>query len=128
MSDELAFTPALELAERVRGGDVTPVELTQLYLDRIERLDAQLNAYVTVDAAGALAAAARAVPGDAPFAGVPISIKDLNDVAGMRTTYSTKAFAGNVPRGRRGGRAAHPRRPASSSSARRTRRSSGRSR
>ena len=99
MSDELAFTPALELAARVRAHEVSPVELTQLYLERIERLDPQLNAYVTVDADGAFAAAreAEASPSDVPFRGVPISIKDLNETAGLRTTYSTKAYAQFVP-------------------------------
>ncbi len=99
MSDELAFTPALELAARVRAREVSPVELTQLFLERIERLDPQLNAYVTVDAEGALAAAreAEASPSDAPFHGVPIPIKDLNETAGLRTTYSTKAYARFVP-------------------------------
>ena len=99
MSDELAFTPALELAARVRARKVSPVELTQLYLERIERIDPQLNAYVTVDAEGALAAAraAEASPSDAPFHGVPIPIKDLSETAGLRTTYSTKAYARFVP-------------------------------
>jgi Asp-tRNA(Asn)/Glu-tRNA(Gln) amidotransferase A subunit family amidase len=99
LSDELAFTPALELAARVRAHEVSPVELTQLYLARIERLDPQLNAYVTVDADGALAAAraAEASPSDVPFHGVPIPIKDLNETAGLRTTYSTKAYAQFVP-------------------------------
>ena len=99
MTDELAFAPALELAARVRARGVSPVELAQLYLDRIARLDPQLNAYVTVDADGALAAAraAEATPSDAPFHGVPISVKDLHETAGLRTTYSTKALANNVP-------------------------------
>jgi amidase len=99
MSDELAFTPALELAAQVRAREVSPVELVELYLERIERLDPQLNAYVTVDAEGALAAAraAEATPSDAPFHGVPTSIKDLSETAGLRTTYSTKAYAANVP-------------------------------
>jgi len=99
VSDELAFAPALELAARVRAHEVSPVELTQLYLERIERLDPRLNAYVTVDADGALAVAreAEASPSDAPFRGVPISIKDLNETAGLRTTYSTKAYAQFVP-------------------------------
>jgi amidase len=95
VSDELAFTSALELARMVREREVTPVELVELYLDRIERLDLQLNSYVTVDAEGALAAAHE--PRDGPFGGVPISIKDLSETAGLRTTYSTKAFAENVP-------------------------------
>ena len=97
--DELAFAPALELAARVRARDVSPVELVELYLERIDRLDPQLNAYVTVDAEGALAAAraAEAAPADAPFHGLPIPIKDLNETAGLRTTYSTKAYRDNVP-------------------------------
>jgi Asp-tRNA(Asn)/Glu-tRNA(Gln) amidotransferase A subunit family amidase len=99
VTDELAFASALDLAARVRARDVSPVELTQLYLDRIERLDGQLNAFVTVDADGALAAAraAEASPSDGPFHGVPIPIKDLNETAGLRTTYSTKTYANNVP-------------------------------
>jgi Asp-tRNA(Asn)/Glu-tRNA(Gln) amidotransferase A subunit family amidase len=99
MSDQLAFTPALELAAQVRAREVSPVELAELYLERIERLDPQLNAYVTVDAEGALAAAraAQATPSDAPFHGVPTSIKDLTDTAGLRTTYSAQAYAANVP-------------------------------
>ena len=100
MTDGLAFASALELAERVRAHDVSPVELTELYLERIERLDPQLNAFVTVDAEGALAAAraAESSQSDAPFHGVPTAIKDLNETAGLRTTYSTKAYANNVPR------------------------------
>jgi amidase len=99
MSDELAFAPALELAARVRAREVSPVELVELYLARIDRLDPQLNSYVTVDADGALAAAraAESASPEAPFHGVPISIKDLNETAGLRTTYSTKAYANNVP-------------------------------
>jgi Asp-tRNA(Asn)/Glu-tRNA(Gln) amidotransferase A subunit family amidase len=95
LTDELAFAPALEQAARVRAGDVSPLELVDLYLERIERLDPELNAYVTVDAEGARAAAAD--PADGPFRGVPIPIKDLNETAGLRTTYSCKAFADHVP-------------------------------
>ena len=94
-SDELAFAPALHLAELVRKGEVSPLELAQLYLARIERLNPELNAYVTVDDAAVLASASQQHEG--PFAGVPISIKDLNQTAGLRTTYSTKALAQNVP-------------------------------
>ena len=97
--DELAFAPALDLAERVRAREVSPVELAELYLDRIARLDRQLNAYVTVDAEGATAAAhaAEASTPGGPFHGVPISVKDLSQTAGLRTTYSTKARRDNVP-------------------------------
>jgi amidase len=96
LSDDLAFAPALEQAALVRTGDVSPLELVELYLERIERLDPKLNAYVTVDADGARAAAG--APLDGPFAGVPIPIKDLNETAGLRTTYSCRAFADYVPK------------------------------
>ncbi len=92
---DLAFAPALTQAELVRRGDVTPLELVDLYLERIERLDPELNAFVTVDAEGARAAARAPRPG--PFSGVPIAIKDLTETAGLRTTLSSKAFANNVP-------------------------------
>jgi amidase len=97
-SDELAFADALELAARVRAREVAPVELADLYLRRIERLDPQLGAFVTVDADGVLAAAREAAAvSDAPFHGVPLPIKDLHETAGLRTTYSSKAFADYVP-------------------------------
>jgi amidase len=90
LSDELAFASALDLAARVHAHEVSPAELTALYLERIERLDPQVNAFVTVvDEPEA--------PRDGPFHGVPIPIKDLNETAGIRTTYSCKAFARNVP-------------------------------
>jgi len=57
VSDDVAFAPALDLAARVSAGELSPVELVELYLERIERIDPELNAYVTVDAEGALAAA-----------------------------------------------------------------------
>jgi len=95
VTEDLAFTPALEQAALVRAGEVSSLELVDLYLERIERIDPQLSAYVTVDADGARAAARAPAPG--PFTGVPIPIKDLDETAGLRTTYSCKAFAANVP-------------------------------
>jgi amidase len=92
---DLAFASALEQAALVRRGEVSSLELVDLYLERIERLDPQLNAFVTVDADGARTAARS--PADGPFAGVPIPIKDLTETAGLRTTYSCKAFADHVP-------------------------------
>jgi amidase len=91
----LAFLPALEQARRVRDGEVSSRELVELYLDRIERLDPELNAYVTVVAEEALEAAESPPPG--PFSGVPLPIKDLVETAGIRTTFSCKAFADFVP-------------------------------
>ena len=96
---ELAFLSATEQARLVRAGEVSSVELVQLYLDRIERLDPDLNAYVTVRGDEALAdARACDEAGDgAPFRGVPIALKDLAATKGIRTTYSCRAFADNVP-------------------------------
>ena len=91
----LAFLPALEQARLVREGEVSPRELVELYLRRIERLDPALNAYVTVVADQALAWADSPPPG--PFSGVPLPIKDLVETAGIRTTFSSRAFADYVP-------------------------------
>ena len=91
------FTPAVDLAAAVRRKDVSPVELVDLYLDRVDRLDGRLNAFchrADDDVRKAASAAADAVvtasPGDlGPFHGVPLPIKDLVDVAGWPTTYGS---------------------------------------
>ncbi|MFO7571395.1 MAG: amidase family protein [Gaiellaceae bacterium] len=96
---DLAFTTATEQAGLIRSGAVSAAELVELYLARIERLDPELNAYVTVRAEEALAEAraADAAPSGAPFHGVPIAIKDLTPTAGARTTFSSRAYAEFVP-------------------------------
>lgn len=96
---ELAFLSAVEQARLVRNGDLSSVELVELYLERIARLDPALNAFVTVCGEEALAAAtaADASPDGSPFHGVPIAIKDLAATAGIRTTYSSHAYAEYVP-------------------------------
>ena len=75
--DGVAFLTATEQAELVRRGEVSPVELVETYLERIERLDPELNAYVTICADEALTAAIGELP-DGPFRGVPLPIKDLD--------------------------------------------------
>jgi amidase len=96
---DLAFASALEQARLVRQGEVTSRELVELSLARIAQLDPQLNAFVTVCADEALARAEEIDAGalEAPFAGVPIGVKDLTPTAGVRTTYSSRAFADNTP-------------------------------
>ena len=96
---ELAFVSAVEQARLVRCGEVSSTELVQLSLERIDALDGALNAFVTVCADEALAAAASidSASGDEPFRGVPIGIKDLAATAGIRTTYSSNAYAQYVP-------------------------------
>jgi amidase len=96
---ELAFVSAVEQARLVRCGEVSSVELVSSALERIGRIDPALNAFVTVCAEEALAVAQHidASPDDAPFRGVPIAVKDLAATAGIRTTYSSRAYADYVP-------------------------------
>jgi amidase len=91
----LAFLTALEQARLVRDGEVSSSELVEEYLERIERFDGELNAYVTVRADEARAEARSPRPG--PFSGVPLPVKDLAETAGIRTTFSSRAFADYVP-------------------------------
>ncbi|MGY1637602.1 amidase [Geodermatophilus sp. SYSU D00742] len=94
---------ALEQAAAVRAGEVSPTELVEHALRRIEALDAGLGAFLTVTPERALAAARQAEQrlrrgGDLPpLLGVPTAIKDLNNTAGVRTTFGSAVFADNVP-------------------------------
>jgi amidase len=94
---ELAFAGLARQAELIRAGDVSSRELVELYLERIERLDPELNAYRVVMAERALAEADQAdarrrSDGDRPLLGVPIALKDNVDVAGEVTTHGTSAY------------------------------------
>ncbi len=97
MSDDLAFAGAAKQAKMVRAGEVSPRELVQLYLDRIARLDPQLNAFRVVLGERALLEAeqaeARLRAGDErPLLGVPIALKDNQGLAGELTCNGTDAF------------------------------------
>jgi amidase len=97
MSAEVAFAGAAKQAEMVRAGEASPSELVRLCLDRIARLDPQLNSFRTVFAEKALLEAeqaeARLKAGEGrPLLGVPVAIKDCVDVAGDVTTYGTDGF------------------------------------
>jgi amidase len=103
-SNDLAYLPALEQARLIRDGELSPVELAEIYLERIDKLNPSLGAYLTVTADIALAQAKeaeRAVSsGDdelSPLHGTSVSIKDLIDTAGVRTTEGAKAFSSRVP-------------------------------
>jgi amidase len=96
--DDIAFAGAAAQAEMVRAGEVSPTELVKLSLDRIARLDSQLNSFRKVFAEKALLEAeqaeARIKAGDErPLLGVPIAIKDEVDVAGEINTHGTDAFS-----------------------------------
>ena len=97
-SSDLMFTPAGDLAARVRGGELSARELVQASLDRIAALDGDLNAFVEVDGEHALAAADEIQPGDVrPFAGVPIAIKSNVPVEGLCMDFGSKFLAGHRP-------------------------------
>ena len=96
---DLAFTPIAEQARLIRAGELSPRELVETYLQRIEQLDPQLNAWRTVYAERALAEADQAAArlkagegsGERPLLGVPVAIKDSTDVGGDVTTHGTGA-------------------------------------
>ena len=90
---DLLYRPAGQLAALVRSGEISARELVAASLERIEALDGQINAFVHVDAEGALATAAAIGRDDPrPFAGVPIAIKDNEPVAGMPLTLCAPLF------------------------------------
>jgi Asp-tRNA(Asn)/Glu-tRNA(Gln) amidotransferase A subunit family amidase len=99
---EICFVPATALAAAIRARTLSPVDIVDAVLARIEALNPRLNAFVTVDADGARAAARAAetavmrggpLP---PLHGLPVPIKDLEPVAGLRCTYGSRFFKDNV--------------------------------
>jgi amidase len=97
---------ALDQAAAVRTGEVSPVELVDHYLTRIDRLSARLGAFVTVTEEAARAQAkeaeqavtgARGIGDLPPLHGVPTAIKDLNLTASVRTTLGSRLYADFVP-------------------------------
>src|SRR2546425_7433170 len=104
MTDEdLCFTPTTRLISLIRRRQVSPFELTRAVLERIERVNPALNAYCTVAADQALAAARAATRALTrrsrlgPLHGIPVSIKDLTPTRGIRTTWGSKIFEHHVP-------------------------------
>jgi aspartyl-tRNA(Asn)/glutamyl-tRNA(Gln) amidotransferase subunit A len=93
----------LDAAEQIHDSKLSPVELTRECLDRIERLNPTLNAFITVTADLALDAARRAeaeiVAGNyrGPLHGIPIGLKDLFDTAGVLTTAASNQYRSRIP-------------------------------
>ena len=103
-SDELCWRSATELTAMIRRKTVSPVEVVEAILARIERVNPRLGAFVTVtadEARRAARAAERAVMRKGarlgPLHGVPFSVKDLVITRGVRTTFGTPLFRDNVP-------------------------------
>jgi Asp-tRNA(Asn)/Glu-tRNA(Gln) amidotransferase A subunit family amidase len=97
-STDLCFTSATALATAIRTRQLSPVEIIDAVLARIEMLNPRLHAFLAVDAAGARAAAraaeAAVMRGEAHglLHGLPVSIKDLEPSVGLRCTYGSKFF------------------------------------
>ncbi len=100
----MIWLDAVKQAQAIRRRETSSLDLVREYLERIDRLDPVLRSYVTIDATGALQAAEEA---DRQMAedpsevgvlhGIPVSVKDVIDVAGLPTTHSSKALVDNVP-------------------------------
>ena len=102
MSDELWRLTACQAVERLKSGKVSPLEMIDAALARIAATNPAVNSMVTLaedrarNQAKALMAKKPAERG--LLAGLPIAVKDLNDVSGVRTTYGSPIFADNVPK------------------------------
>ncbi len=94
---------AIAAADAVRNRERSAVELTEQCLDAIAKRNPELNAFVHLDADGALDAANASTHGVAagedpgPLAGVPFGVKDLDDCAGMPTTHGSRWYLGSPP-------------------------------
>jgi len=101
--EELHYLTIEELGRRFRSGALSPVEVTQAYLDRIRSLQAATSAYVTVTEDRALADARasesmlRAGNDLGPLHGIPVALKDLCDTAGIRSTSGSRVREKHIP-------------------------------
>src|SRR5215510_2471205 len=99
---DIAFEPAHVIAAAVRRREVSPTEVLEASLQRIERLNPTLNAFIAMRTEQARAEAraleARMLRGEDPgiLAGVPFGVKDEQDVGGMPTTYGSVPFRDHV--------------------------------
>ena len=102
-TEEIASLTISELSELIRGRKISPVEVSRAMLERIDRLNSKLNAYITVTGDLAMKSAQQAESEirykrwRGPLHGVPIALKDLFDTAGIRTTAASALFKDRVP-------------------------------
>ena len=100
---ELPFLTASQLSRLIETKEVSPVEATEAYLDRIEAVDPKLNSYITVTGEQALETARQAEHEIAtsqhrgPLHGVPMAVKDQFNTAGIRTTGGSSILKDNIP-------------------------------
>lgn len=102
LDERFAFMSLTEQAAMIRSGELSPVALVELYLDRIARYNDKLKSYITVAAESALARARLAeqeiAAGDyrGPLHGIPVAVKDQMQIEGMRVTGGSKVYADHV--------------------------------
>jgi aspartyl-tRNA(Asn)/glutamyl-tRNA(Gln) amidotransferase subunit A len=103
MSEDLCFLSATELRARVLRKDVSPVEVTRAVLGRAERLQGELNCFITLCGEEAMAAAEKAereiMAGETPglLHGIPFTVKDIVNTKGVPTTFGAIPFKANIP-------------------------------
>jgi len=96
------YNSAQELTKRIKSKDISPVELMKKTLQRIEAVNPVLNAFVSVRAAQAMDEAKTLTENLAsneaigPLAGIPIGVKDLEDVKGMVTSFGSVPYKNNI--------------------------------
>lgn len=102
--EDICFLPAFEMGERIRTQELTSQEITEVIIERIEKINPIINAYCTptFDLARKMAKKADKVVKDGGklglLHGIPISIKDETETKKIRTTYGSLLFENNIPR------------------------------
>lgn len=100
---ELLNRSSLDLLRAMRAGQLSPVELMEFTLSKAEQINSELSAFLTIDGKSSIKSAQRierAYRTEAALplcAGLPVSVKDTEDTAGMRTTYGSALYRDHVP-------------------------------
>src|SRR5262249_44823810 len=103
MNEDLCFLSAVELRARIGRKDISPVEITRSVLARAERLQGELNCFITLCADEAMRdakeAEQRLMRGEpvGPLHGIPLTVKDIVNTKGVRTTFGAIPYKDNVP-------------------------------
>ena len=101
--NDIPFLSVAELGRLIRAGEVSPVEATEAYLERIGRIDGRLNSYITVchdearQSAREVEQVIAAGQYRGPLHGIPVAVKDQFDTAGIRTTYGSNLEWDHIP-------------------------------